>query len=251
MLFGVPNSPPPAPPRCRLDTHSIRSAFEYNGQKCSACSRLYVPDTLWPELKAKLLDAAAQVKVGQPDDPTVLVTAVITEASFDKIQRYIEGARASPTETILFGGQCDKRQGYFIQPTIIETTNPRSPTMTDELFGPVLTVFVYPARDYEGALRLCDESVPYGLTGALFATDRHAIELGSRLLRNAAGNFYINDKSTGAVVGQQAFGGARLSGTNDKSGSLQHLIRWVSPRVIKENFLPLTGFTYPSNLPDA
>ena len=229
--------------------HRIRGAFEYNGQKCSAPSRLYVPDTLWPAMRARMLEVLADVRMGQPDDPNALVTAVISEASFDKIKGYLDAARTSRTEKIVCGGGCDKSRGYFIEPTVIETTDPRSATMVNELFGPVLTVFVYPARDYEGALRLCDESVAYGLTGSLFATDRYALELGSRTLRNAAGNFYLNDKSTGALVGQQPFGGSRASGTNDKSGSLQHMLRWVSPRVIKENFLPLTTFRYPHMQP--
>ena len=190
------------------------------------------------------------VKIGQPDEPGSLVTAVINETSFDKIKGYLDRVRASPTETIIYGGGCDKSRGYFIEPTVIETTNPRSATMVDELFGPVLTVYVYPAKEYEATLRLCDATAPYALTGALFATDRHALELGSRMLRNAAGNFYINDKSTGAVVGQQPFGGSRLSGTNDKSGALQNLLRWVSPRTIKENFVPLSTYTYPSMLSD-
>jgi 1-pyrroline-5-carboxylate dehydrogenase len=225
---------------------TIRGAFEYNGQKCSATSRMYVPHTLWPKIKEGLLEKVPKLKMGQPDDPSVFVTAVINEASFDKITSYIDKASKSDKCKIIAGGKYDKSKGYFIEPTIIETTDPHYPTMKEELFGPVLAVYVYQADEYEKNLKLCDETSNYALTGALFATDRLAIEFGARALRNAAGNFYINDKSTGSIVGQQPFGGSRASGTNDKSGSFMNLLRWTSARAIKETFIPLRYFTYPS-----
>jgi len=224
---------------------TLRAAFEYQGQKCSACSRAYFPDNLWPEIKAKLVAAVNEIKVGQPDDFTSFMGAVIDAASFKNIKNYLDHAKSSPDAEIIVGGKCDDSVGYFVDPTVIVTTNPKFKTMQEEIFGPVLTVYVYPADKYEEALRLCDETSPYALTGALFANDRDAVVLGSRLLRHAAGNFYINDKCTGAVVGQQPFGGARASGTNDKAGSALNLLRWVSARTIKESFLPITSWKYP------
>jgi len=224
--------------------HTLRASFEYQGQKCSACSRAYIPDTMWPEFKSKLLDALKQVKMGQPDDFTTFMSAVIDRNSFENIKRYIEEAKQSKDCEVI-GGKCDDSSGYFIEPTIVVTGNPKFKTMVEEIFGPVLTIHVYPADQYEETLRLCDSTSPYSLTGSIFAKDRVAIVTASKLLRNASGNFYINDKCTGAVVGQQPFGGARASGTNDKAGSELNLLRWVSTRTIKENFLPQPSWTYP------
>ena len=228
--------------------HTIRSAFEYTGQKCSALSRMYVPSNLWPEIQAGLLENVKNVKMGQPDDFSVMMTSVIDGTSFNKIKNYIDKARNSTTCKIIAGGKCDDSIGYFIEPTIIVTTDPHAPTMVNELFGPVLTIYVYPEAEFDKTLELCDTSSAYALTGAIFAHDRYALEHASNKLRNAAGNFYINDKCTGSMVGQQPFGGARMSGTNDKSGSLLNYLRWVSPRSIKENFLPQNDWKYPSML---
>lgn len=225
---------------------TVRGAFEYSGQKCSACSRLYVPDTLWPEVKEKLVQQVQKLKVGQPDDFTSFTSSVIDKASFEKISKYIDGAKNSPDCEILVGGTYDKSVGYFVQPTIIQTKNPHYTTMEEEIFGPVLTVYVYQADQYEQALELCDKTGIYALTGSIFARDRHALAVAQDKLRHAAGNFYINDKSTGAVVGQQPFGGARKSGTNDKAGSAAFLSRWVSARAVKETHVPLTSWAYPS-----
>jgi 1-pyrroline-5-carboxylate dehydrogenase len=225
-------------------TAFVRGAFEYQGQKCSALSRAYVPDNLWPEIREIMLSQLATVKMGPPEDFRNFFNAVIDEASFDKLKGYIERAKANKETQIIAGGNCDKTKGYFIEPTIILTTNPQYETMCEELFGPVLTIYVYPANQFEKTLEMVDETSIYGLTGCVFATDRKAIELATKRLVNAAGNFYINDKPTGAVVGQQPFGGSRGSGTNDKAGSAQNLMRWVSPRVIKENFLPPTDYRY-------
>ncbi|KAJ3370113.1 1-pyrroline-5-carboxylate dehydrogenase [Allomyces macrogynus ATCC 38327] len=226
---------------------TIRSAFEYQGQKCSACSRAYIPDNLWPEIKAGLIAEAKRIKVGPVTDFTNFVTPVINQFAFDKIKGFIEYAKAAKDAEIISGGTYDDSKGYFIQPTIIVTTNPAFKTLTDEIFGPVLTIYVYPADQFDETCALADKTSPYALTCALFATDRQALVHGANLLRHAAGNFYLNDKSTGAVVGQQPFGGSRASGTNDKAGAAMNLLRWVSARAIKENFLPLPDFLYPSN----
>ena len=226
-------------------TALLRGAFEYQGQKCSAASRAYLPKSLWPSAQEELGQQLAEVKMGDVTDFGNFINAVIDEKSFDKLSGYIERAKKSSDAKVIFGGKCDKSHGYFIEPTVILTTNPKYETMCEELFGPVLTIYVYDNKDYEAALSLCDSTSPYALTGAFFGKDRRVIEDASRKLRNAAGNFYINDKPTGAVVGQQPFGGARASGTNDKAGSLLNLIRWTSPRAIKETFSTPTHFSYP------
>lgn len=223
----------------------VRGAFEYQGQKCSAASRFYVPDDIWPRVRERLLDETATIKVGDVLDFRNFMNAVIDKESFDKIVGYIEFAREDPNHEILCGGTYDDSEGYFIQPTVVLTKDPRSKMMCEEIFGPVLTVFVYPHREFEDALRLCATTSPYALTGSIFAQDRFAVVKAVKMLRHAAGNFYINDKPTGAVVGQQPFGGSRASGTNDKAGSWLNLERWVSTRVIKENFLPPRDYRYP------
>jgi 1-pyrroline-5-carboxylate dehydrogenase len=222
----------------------IRGAFEYQGQKCSALSRAYIPSNLWPEIKEKLIAEIATIKMGGPEDFSNFFNAVIDETSFDKLSESIEKAKNDADAEVIAGGKCDKSTGYFIEPTVIVTTNSHYVTMCDELFGPVLTIFVYDENKYEETLELVDNTSIYALTGCVFATDRKAIELATTSLINAAGNFYINDKPTGAVVGQQPFGGSRGSGTNDKAGSPQNLMRWVSPRAIKENFLPPKDYRY-------
>lgn len=222
----------------------IRGAYEYQGQKCSAASRAYIPESIWPSLKRQLLSSLGNVNMGPVEDFTTLVNAVIDNSAFDKIVEYIEYARRSPDTEILVGGTYDDSVGYFIDPTVVLTTNPKSKMMVEEIFGPVLTVYVYPDEEYEETLRLCDETSPYGLTGSIFADERDAVILATEILVNAAGNFYINDKPTGAVVGRQPFGGARASGTNDKAGSRINLMRWVSPRTIKENFNPPVHVDY-------
>ncbi|TPX63064.1 L-glutamate gamma-semialdehyde dehydrogenase [Spizellomyces sp. 'palustris'] len=231
---------------------TIRGAFEYNGQKCSATSRVYVPDNLWDEFRAILVDETKALKMGPVDDFTNFVTSVINEHSFNKITSYLNDIKSGtdPKSKILVGGNSSSTEGYYIAPTVIVTENPHAATMKQELFGPVLTVYVYSAEKFEETLELAETTTPYALTAALFAQDRKAIVTGSNALRNAAGNFYINDKSTGAVVGQQPFGGGRASGTNDKAGSGLNLLRWVSPRVIKETFVPLGSVAYPSNVAD-
>ena len=223
----------------------VRGAFEYQGQKCSAASRAYIPRSRWPELKAAVGDMIEEIKMGSPRDFKNFMNAVIDEAAFDRIMGYIAGAKESPAAQIVFGGSGDKRKGYYIEPTVIVTTDPHFVTMEEEIFGPVLTVFVYEGKEYEQTLHLCNETSPYALTGAVFAHDRQAIIMASRILSYAAGNFYINDKPTGAVVGQQPFGGARASGTNDKAGSHLNLHRWTIPRTIKENLDPSRDFKYP------
>lgn len=228
-----------------LATALIRGAFEYQGQKCSAASRAYIPASLWPELRERLLDDLSSVHAGDVADFHNFMGAVIDEEAFVSIRKHIEHARRDPDCTILHGGGSDGRTGWFIEPTVIVTRNPRSRTMVEEIFGPVLTVYVYPDDAWEETLVLCDRTSPYGLTGAVFACDRDAVARASQVLRDAAGNFYVNDKPTGAVVGQQPFGGSRASGTNDKAGSLLNLLRWVSPRTIKETFAPPTDFRYP------
>ena len=226
-------------------TAAIRGAFEYQGQKCSAASRMYVPESLWPSIKEFLLAMIKEIKMGDVTDFTNFMNAVIDKNSFRDITEYIDYAKNASDAEILHGGEYDDSKGYFIQPTIIQTKTPKFKTMEEEIFGPVLTVYVYPDNQYEQTLQLCDETSPYALTGAIFSQDRYAVIQASKILRNAAGNFYINDKPTGAVVGQQPFGGARASGTNDKAGSIFNLIRWVSTRTIKENFVPPKDFKYP------
>ncbi|SFF09825.1 L-glutamate gamma-semialdehyde dehydrogenase [Thermophagus xiamenensis] len=226
-------------------TAITRGAFEYQGQKCSAASRAYMPASRWNEIRDEVLRQLGEVKMGPPEDFRNFVNAVIDEASFDKLEAVIKEAAGHPEAEIIAGGKCDKSTGYFIEPTIILTTNPHYRTMQEELFGPILTVYVYDDQKYDETLDILDKTSMYGLTGAVFAQDRYIIEKTTKALVNAAGNFYINDKPTGAVVGQQPFGGARGSGTNDKAGSLLNLIRWVSPRTIKENFVPPTDFKYP------
>jgi 1-pyrroline-5-carboxylate dehydrogenase len=228
-----------------LATAILRGSFEYQGQKCSASSRVYVADSLWPELRQRLADEVPGIKVGDVQDFTNFMGAVIDEKAFTRHQAAIAEARTAAGHEVLAGGGCDRSQGWFVQPTVIVTEDPGSRLLRDELFGPIVTVHVYPEREYGAALELVDRTSPYGLTGAIFATDRHAIEQADRTLRYAAGNFYVNDKPTGAVVGQQPFGGARASGTNDKAGSLWNLVRWASPRAIKETFAPATDYPYP------
>jgi 1-pyrroline-5-carboxylate dehydrogenase len=223
----------------------IRGGFEYQGQKCSAGSRVYVPRSLWDRVRERLLDEAGQIKMGSPVDFRNFVAAVIDEYSFDRILGYIDHARNSSEAEILIGGNGDKSQGYFVEPTVVLTTNPRFKLMQEEIFGPVVTVFVYEDARYEETLGLVDTTSPYALTGAIFAEDRQAVAHLTKALRHAAGNFYINDKPTGAVVGQQPFGGARASGTNDKAGSMANLMRWTSQRSIKETFVPPKDFRYP------
>ncbi len=228
-----------------LVTGLVRGAFEYQGQKCSAASRAYVPDSIWPEVKEKLLARIAEIKMGDVTDFRNFMGAVIDRNAFETIRGYIDFARSSSDLEVLVGGGCDDSRGFFIEPTVVESQNPRSKLMVEEIFGPVLTVFVYPDSEFQETLQVCDQSSPYALTGAIFALDRNAIVAAMDALRHAAGNFYINDKPTGAVVGQQPFGGSRASGTNDKAGSWLNLERWVTPRTIKETFLPPTDFAYP------
>lgn len=222
-----------------------RGAFEFQGQKCSAASRAYIPASIWPEVKEKLVADLATMKMGSPENFENFINAVIDEKAFDKITSYIERAKQSADVKIIAGGNADKSEGFYIEPTVLEVSDPMYETMTEEIFGPVLTVYVYRDADFEKVLTLVDTTSPYALTGAIFARDRLSIILASEKLRHAAGNFYINDKPTGAVVGQQPFGGARASGTNDKAGSVLNLLRWVSPRTIKENFNPPTDYRYP------
>lgn len=228
-----------------LATALVRGAFEYQGQKCSAASRAYIPDSLWPELRQKLVDTIGTIKVGDVCDFTNYVNAVIDKSAFESISGYVEFAKNDPNMEIVCGGKCDSSVGYFVEPTVVLSKDPRSKLMCEEIFGPVLTVHVYPEKQYAETLELCNASSPYGLTGAIFAQDRFAIVQAVKALRNSAGNFYINDKPTGAVVGQQPFGGSRASGTNDKAGSRLNLARWVSPRAIKETFVPPTDYRYP------
>ncbi|HXP49781.1 MAG TPA: aldehyde dehydrogenase family protein, partial [Bacteroidia bacterium] len=222
-----------------------RGAFEYQGQKCSAASRAYIPASLWKDVKKYLLEDLASFKMGDVEDFSNFINAVIDEKSFDKIANYITNAKKDKNATIVAGGKFDKSKGYFIQPTVIQTTDPYYTTMCEEIFGPVLTVYVYDDRRFSQTLDIVDKTSGYALTGAIIANDRDAVMLATKKLTHAAGNFYINDKPTGAVVGQQPFGGARKSGTNDKAGSMINLLRWVSPRSIKENFVPPTDFRYP------
>ncbi|HKB43119.1 MAG TPA: L-glutamate gamma-semialdehyde dehydrogenase [Chitinophagaceae bacterium] len=226
-------------------TALLRGAFEFQGQKCSAASRAYIPSNIAEEVKKKLIAGVKSFKMGTVEDFSNFINAVIDEKSFDKIKSYIDNAKKDPKAEIWAGGKCDKKEGYFIQPTIIEAKNPKYVSMYEEIFGPVLTVYIYPTNSFEKTLELVDSTSPYALTGSVIAKDRSAIELATNKLRNAAGNFYINDKPTGAVVGQQPFGGARASGTNDKAGSILNLYRWLSARTIKETFNPSTDYHYP------
>ncbi len=229
-----------------LLTATIRGAFEYQGQKCSAASRLYVPSNLWPLLKDQLVAEVEGIRMGPVTDFRNFMGAVIDRAAYGTIQEYIDGAASANNAQILVGGTCDDTDGYYIEPTVIEATSPDYTTMCEEIFGPVLTLHVYHENRWDQTLELVDQTSPYALTGAVFARDRDAVQQATRALRHAAGNFYINDKPTGAVVGQQPFGGARASGTNDKAGSMWNLMRWVSPRTIKETFVPPTDYRYPS-----
>jgi 1-pyrroline-5-carboxylate dehydrogenase len=226
-------------------TALLRGAFEFQGQKCSAASRAYIPSNLAEEIKKKLIAGVKSFRMGTTEDFRNFINAVIDEKSFDKIKSYIDVAKKDPKATILVGGKCDKKEGYFVQPTIIETKNPKSITMCEEIFGPVLTIYVYPANQFEKVMDLVDSTSAYALTGAVISTDRNVLELATHRLQNAAGNFYINDKPTGAVVGQQPFGGARASGTNDKAGSMLNLYRWLSARTIKETLNPPKHYGYP------
>lgn len=233
-------------PTHAVATAIVRGAFEFQGQKCSAASRVYLPKSKADEILARVKsDVESFKKPGSPEDLSNFITAVIHEGSFDKLANYIEKAKASTEASILVGGGYDKSKGYFIEPTVIVTTNPKYETMETELFGPVVTVYVYNDVDWSDTLALVDDTSVYALTGAVLANDRYAIEEATQALKNAAGNFYINDKPTGAVVGQQPFGGARASGTNDKAGSAQNLLRWVSPRLIKETFVSPINYRYP------
>jgi 1-pyrroline-5-carboxylate dehydrogenase len=240
FILAHPSADPDA-----LAAAIVRGGFEYQGQKCSAASRAYVPDSLWPAVRERVLGMLERVRMGDPADFRNFMGAVIDRKAFDKIKSYIDDARSGSGATILSGGGTDDSEGYFIQPTLIQAEDPNYRTMCEEIFGPVLTLHVYPEKRWAETLRLVDTTSPYALTGAVFARDRAAVAEAHRALRYAAGNFYVNDKPTGAVVGQQPFGGARASGTNDKAGSLFNLIRWVSPRAIKETFAPPTDFAYP------
>ena len=226
-------------------TGIVRGAFEYQGQKCSAASRTYIPKSLWPAMKEMMLKDIATFKMGGTEDFSNYINAVIDEKSFDKLAKYLDQAKKDKGVEVICGGGYDKSKGYFIEPTIIVADDPKYTTMCEELFGPVLTIYVYEDTKFSETLKLVDQTSPYALTGAIFAQDRYAIEEASIALKNSAGNFYINDKCTGAVVGQQPFGGARGSGTNDKAGAMVNLLRWVSPRTIKETFDPPTDYRYP------
>jgi 1-pyrroline-5-carboxylate dehydrogenase len=226
-------------------TALTRGAFEFQGQKCSAASRAYIPSNLWPQVKQGLIDDLKSIKMGPTDDFSNFFNAVIDEKSFDKISKYISNAKESKDVEVVAGGNCDKTNGYFIEPTVLMAKDPKYVTMCEEIFGPVLTIYVYDENKFEETLSLVDQTSTYALTGAIISQDRYAIELATKKLNNAAGNFYINDKCTGAVVGQQPFGGSRASGTNDKAGSMINLLRWVSPRTIKETFVPATDYRYP------
>ncbi|CAB1439435.1 unnamed protein product, partial [Pleuronectes platessa] len=227
-------------------TGTIRSAFEYGGQKCSACSRMYVAESVWPQIKQGLLDIHRDIRVGDPvEDFSSFFSAVIDDKSFSRIKRWLDHAKSSASLKVIAGGHCDDSRGYFVEPTIIETTDPQDAIMNEEIFGPVLTVYVYPDNDYKEVLQLIDNTSPYALTGAVFAQDQSVIHEAAAALRNAAGNYYVNDKSTGSVVAQQPFGGARASGTNDKPGGSHYVLRWTSPQVVKQTNVPLRGWSYP------
>jgi 1-pyrroline-5-carboxylate dehydrogenase len=240
FIFAHNSADPP-----ELATAIVRGAFEFQGQKCSAASRAYMPRSLWEETKSNILRMLSEIRIGNVTDLNNFVNAVIDEPSFDKIMSYIEKASGSEDAEIIAGGKGDKSKGYFIEPTVIMVKDPHFITMEEEIFGPVMTIFIYDDDRYEETLKLCDETSPYGLTGSIFSRDKYAMIKACRVLRYAAGNFYINDKPTGAMVGQQPFGGSRASGTNDKAGSHLNLLRWVSPRTIKETLIPATDFRYP------
>ena len=229
----------------QVSTAIVRGAFEFQGQKCSAASRSYISQSIWDEVKSNIIADLKSIKMGSPSDTNNFVTAVIHENSFDKIANYIDDAKNDSETEIIAGGKYDKSKGYFIEPTVIVTTNPNYRTMHEEIFGPVMTIYIFKDDDFDKTLKLVDSTSGYALTGAILATDRYAIDNATKLLQNCAGNFYINDKPTGAVVGQQPFGGARGSGTNDKAGSVLNLLRWVSPRLIKETFVTPTDYRYP------
>ena len=226
-------------------TGMVRGAFEYQGQKCSAASRAYIPKSLWPEVKNVMEAQLKTIKMGSPEDPSNFVNAVIDKNSFEKCKGYIERAQQSSDAKVIFGGKCDDSKGWFVEPTVIETTNPKYESVCEEIFGPILSVYIYEDINWKETLKLVDETSPYSLTGSIFSQDRYAIDEAYKALENAAGNFYINDKPTGAVVGQQPFGGARASGTNDKAGSKMNLLRWVSVRSIKETFVSPKDYKYP------
>lgn len=228
-----------------VGTAIVRGAFEYQGQKCSAASRAYIPQSMWEALREQIAENMSLIKKGDVKNFCNFVNAVIDEKAFDKIASYIEKAKDSPDAEVIFGGTYDKSKGYFIDPTIILAKDPHFITMEEEIFGPVMTIYVYQDEDYEKTLEICNETSPYGLTGSIFSKDRYPLVQACKVLRYAAGNFYFNDKPTGAVVGQQPFGGSRQSGTNDKAGSYLNLLRWISPRTIKETFIPATDFRYP------
>jgi len=240
FILAHPSANPTA-----LAVAMVRGAFEYQGQKCSAASRAYVPRSIWPEVKEKAVAMVKDMKMGSPEDFRNFITAVIDERAFDKISNYIVVARDAKDAEIIAGGKYDKSKGYFIEPTMVEVKDAKHRLMQEEIFGPVLTIYVYEDADFDQMTAIVDSTSPYALTGAIFAQDRDVIHALSKALRNAAGNFYINDKPTGAVVGQQPFGGARASGTNDKAGSVWNLLRWVSPRAMKENFDPPVDYKYP------
>ncbi len=229
----------------QVSTAISRGAFEYQGQKCSAASRVYLPKSLWPTIKEQLEDDLSSFKMGSPEDMSNFINAVIHERAFDKLAKYIDQAKKDKKAEVIMGGNYDKSKGYFIEPTVILTTDPKYTTMVTELFGPVVTIYLYDDNKWEETLHLVDETSPYALTGGIFSQDRYAASQATDILQDAAGNFYINDKPTGAVVGRQPFGGARASGTNDKAGSKLNLLRWVSPRLIKETFVPATDYRYP------
>ncbi len=245
FIFADPTADPQA-----LAIAMLRGSFEYQGQKCSAASRAYIPESIWDEVRERFGNELATVKMGPPEDFTNFINAVIDEASFDKLKEFIDAARKDADAEVIFGGKCDKSVGYFIEPTVILAKKPDYITMVEELFGPVLTIFVYADEDLDKTLDILDKTSAYALTGAIFSQDRYNIEKMTKRLENAAGNFYINDKPTGATVGQQPFGGARGSGTNDKAGSVFNFLRWTSIRTIKENFVSPKSYTYPNFLPD-
>jgi 1-pyrroline-5-carboxylate dehydrogenase len=246
FIVAHPSADPAA-----VATAIVRGSFEYQGQKCSACSRVYVPSNLWPALRERLAAQVSELRMGDVADFTNFMGAVIDGSSFRTQAEAIAEARADADSEIVVGGGCDDSEGWFVEPTVIETRNPGFRLLRDELFGPVVTAYVYDEQRWSETLELVDGTAAYALTGAVFADDRYAIREAHDTLRYAAGNFYVNDKPTGAVVGQQPFGGSRASGTNDKAGSLWNLIRWVSPRTVKETFVPPTDYRYPFMAADA
>ncbi|MDQ3866035.1 MAG: L-glutamate gamma-semialdehyde dehydrogenase [Actinomycetota bacterium] len=246
FIVAHPSADPDA-----VATAIIRGSFEYQGQKCSAASRIYAPSNLWPQLRDRLADEVSAIRMGDVADFQNFMGAVIDAKALEGQSAALDEARSHPETEIVVGGGVDDSEGYFIEPTVIETRDPHFRLMRDELFGPIVTAYVYPEREWERTLELIDETAPYGLTGAVFAEEREAVIEAEEALRYAAGNFYVNDKPTGAIVGQQPFGGSRASGTNDKAGSMWNLIRWVSPRTIKETFIPPRDYRYPSMAPDA